>query len=569
MKIAKSSFRYIVILIALLLTQSVGNAQIINDPLNESTSGTQKDNIFTNFLDILPSSKSVSSSLGNTTFDISSNLTWKISDDAEWLSVSPGSGSNSLTITASYDENTTSSPRTGIITVIGSGITRTVTIVQDGKTDSNYLDVYPSSQSVSSDLGDTTFSVSSDMSWTVSDDAGWLSVSPNSGSGSGTLTASFNSNNSSDPRTGTIVVTGNGITRTVTVIQAGQNNNPSLTVSPANHDVQNSSGSVNFTIESNLIWSVKEDAEWLSKNVESGSKNATLSVTYEENPTASQRIATITVTGGGINRNVTVTQEGSPSYLLVSPSSKTVGDTSGSVNFAISSNDNWEITENADWLTVSPTNGSGSSNFSVTFLENTSSTQRSAEITITAGNLTKTATLVQDGAPVFTLDATPNPETSASITGTGSYTYNSEVTIVCTPNDGWKFDNWKEDGTIVSTDSAYTFNLTSDRTLVAELSVLNNLFGFGEMPTDYKLLNNFPNPFNPTTQIGYMLPKESFVELAVYNLLGEKIVSLVKEYKSAGTYSVEFNADNLPSGTYIYTMKAGKFSQTKKLVLLK
>ena len=89
------------------------------------------------------------------------------------------------------------------------------------------------------------------------------------------------------------------------------------------------------------------------------------------------------------------------------------------------------------------------------------------------------------------------------------------------------------------------------------------------MPTKYNLNQNFPNPFNPTTTISYSIPKECFVIVKVYDLLGREVKSLVNEEKIAGNYSVQFNGNSLVSGIYFYKLQAGNFIQTKKMVLLK
>src|ERR1035437_257779 len=85
----------------------------------------------------------------------------------------------------------------------------------------------------------------------------------------------------------------------------------------------------------------------------------------------------------------------------------------------------------------------------------------------------------------------------------------------------------------------------------------------------FNLQQNYPNPFNPTTTINYSLAKEGNVKLTVYDAIGSKVATIVNEYKPAGNYSVNFNATELPSGTYYYKIEAGQFSQIKKMILLK
>jgi hypothetical protein len=86
---------------------------------------------------------------------------------------------------------------------------------------------------------------------------------------------------------------------------------------------------------------------------------------------------------------------------------------------------------------------------------------------------------------------------------------------------------------------------------------------------NYQLSQNYPNPFNPTTQIDYSIEAAGLVTLKVYDMLGTEVSSLVNEMKEAGSYSVTFNAANLPSGFYVYRLLTGNFIYTKKLILLK
>lgn len=101
----------------------------------------------------------------------------------------------------------------------------------------------------------------------------------------------------------------------------------------------------------------------------------------------------------------------------------------------------------------------------------------------------------------------------------------------------------------------------------------NNNFGITGQQTDiqkdFRLNNAYPNPFNPTTVISYYLPEAGFVSLKIYDILGKEIASLVNEKKEAGSHKVAFNAKDLASGMYIYTIQANGQVQSKKMLLLK
>ena len=88
-------------------------------------------------------------------------------------------------------------------------------------------------------------------------------------------------------------------------------------------------------------------------------------------------------------------------------------------------------------------------------------------------------------------------------------------------------------------------------------------------PTDFILEQNYPNPFNPSTVISYQSPVGSWQTIKVFDVLGNEIATLVEEYKPAGRYEVEFNAERLASGFYFYQLKAGDFLQTRKMILIK
>lgn len=90
-------------------------------------------------------------------------------------------------------------------------------------------------------------------------------------------------------------------------------------------------------------------------------------------------------------------------------------------------------------------------------------------------------------------------------------------------------------------------------------------------PQSFGLEQNYPNPFNPTTKITFNLPEQDFVTLKIYNMIGEEVAQLVNEMKEAGSYEVNFNASNLPSGNYLYVLKGvnNNSLDVKKMMLIK
>jgi len=128
----------------------------------------------------------------------------------------------------------------------------------------------------------------------------------------------------------------------------------------------------------------------------------------------------------------------------------------------------------------------------------------------------------------------------------------------------WLVEARDTDGFVV-----YSDNKTAQRIVVGVLSIDEELF-----PVEFALYQNYPNPFNPTTQLTYDLPEQSFVNLAVYDLLGRQVTTLVNGMEEPGFRSVTWNATDsngheVSAGMYIYVIRAGSFTQTRKMVLLK
>jgi len=262
-----------------------------------------------------------------------------------------------------------------------------------------------------------------------------------------------------------------------------------------------------------------------------------------------------------------------------------------------------------------------------------------------------------------TVSTSSSPADGGTTTGGGTYNSGQIVTVTATPNSGYSFVNWTENGTSVSTNPSYQFTINSNRNLVANFSVIpslsvtpafievNSLAGTGAFtvsnttggtmswravsnaswiiipddttginsgtininyqanagearigtititapgaigspitvevkqaiytsvdelgsgkPVSFKLLQNYPNPFNPTTAIEFQLPSSSFVIMKVFNSAGKEVATLVERQYAAGIFRAEWNASDMPSGIYYCRIQAGKYSETKKMVLMR
>jgi hypothetical protein len=107
-----------------------------------------------------------------------------------------------------------------------------------------------------------------------------------------------------------------------------------------------------------------------------------------------------------------------------------------------------------------------------------------------------------------------------------------------------------------------------------ESDVVSDVGSETVIPEVFALHQNYPNPFNPTTQIRYDLPENGFISINIYDVMGRKIKSLINMKQDAGYRSINWNAANdmgqpVSAGMYIYTIQAGGFRQTRKMVLLK
>ncbi|MGD1043877.1 MAG: putative Ig domain-containing protein [Bacteroidota bacterium] len=162
---------------------------------------------------------------------------------------------------------------------------------------------------------------------------------------------------------------------------------------------------------------------------------------------------------------------------------------------------------------------------------------------------------------------------------------NNTLSYTATSMNGSPLPAWLSFNSVTRTfsgtpDTAAVFNIKVIATDTANTSAsgtfkitISNPTGVKEdknqFPNMFELNQNYPNPFNPTTSISFFVGMYSQTSLRVYDMLGREVAALVNEKKLAGSYAVQWNAAGMPSGIYFYKLQAGKYTETKKLVLLK
>jgi len=344
---------------------------------------------------VTPANQNVSDALGTTSFDVTSNTSWTAVSDANWCVVTP-SGTGDGTIAADYSQNMMAIDRTANITVTVAGLDPiVVTVSQSGALP--VLSVTPGNFDVTNAAGSVTFFVTSNVNWTATTEALWCSITP-SGSGNGTDTVNYLQNTWSTARTASIVVTAEGLNPvTVTVTQEAAE--AYLTIEPLLIQVTADAGIEQLLVLTNTDWTASADATWVTLPA-SGSGDATIQLTYEQNPTIAERSAAITVLGSELSMATSLQQAGAEPALAVSPANAVEGYLAGTVNFDVTSNTDWTASADSAWLTVTPS-GTGNGTLVATYVQNPYYTDRTSTISVViAGKDPQTVSVTQHSSEV-------------------------------------------------------------------------------------------------------------------------------------------------------------------------
>jgi Leucine-rich repeat (LRR) protein len=242
---------------------------------------------------------------------VTGNTAWTAESSATWLTVSPATGTGSGTITVNAEANTVMESRSATITVTAGNIVRTVSVTQAAAVPA--LEVNGTElNNIPEEEADYSLPVTSNTAWTAKSNAAWLTVSPTTGTGSGTIAVTVTENPTLNTRTATITVTAGNIVRTVSVTQAGIA--PSLAINAAVvKNIPAWKTSYSLTVTSNSPWTVeKSDDAWLTVSPTTGQGNGSITIAVAENTAAVPRTATVTVRAGSLTQTASITQAAMP-----------------------------------------------------------------------------------------------------------------------------------------------------------------------------------------------------------------------------------------------------------------
>ncbi|MCD6374216.1 MAG: DUF5123 domain-containing protein, partial [Caldisericaceae bacterium] len=170
----------------------------------------------------------------------------------------------------------------------------------------------------------------------------------------------------------------------------------------------------------------------------------------------------------------------------------------------------------------------------------------------------KLLTIIVEGNGSVMLDPPPVGKT---------YDPGTEVTLTAIPDTGYVFKEWQGDAS--GTDNPITITMDDDKTVTAVFELETAIGNNNQLPLEYALYQNFPNPFNPTTTIAFDLKESGQVTLKVFDVLGREVATVIDKPMKAGRYKVVFYNPKMASGVYFYQLKAGDFSAIKKMLLVK
>ena len=258
-------------------------------------------------LSVSSNSFSVGSGSNRYNVNVMSNTSWTATSNQTWCSVTQSSGNGNATLSFDVSANPLTVDRSAIITIrVNENLMQTVIVQQQGVDQS--LLVSSNNFTMASTAGSNTFTITSNLSWSVSSNQSWCTVSPMSGTNNGNITFTLSENPTTSPRVAIITVSAGSLVQQIAVTQDAAFI-PELSVSSEKISMAAVAGSGSVGVTSNQNWTVVSSQAWCTVSPTSGANNGTINFDLTSNQSTSVRTAMLTVTAGSLTKQITIEQQ--------------------------------------------------------------------------------------------------------------------------------------------------------------------------------------------------------------------------------------------------------------------
>lgn len=391
------------------------------------------------------------------TFDVASNCSYTVKNDADWLTLSKKD--NSFVITATTNESSQYRTTTIQFSYNGIGQASNKIVVTQAPVSIN---ASTETLTFENTAGEVKVEVTSEAKWTASTSYSWINVTPNSGeAGTSSITISVSPNTSVDERTGYVILSiGSKERIQIPIKQRGLY----IETDKSQYDFEASSETQTIQVISNTSWQVSSIPSWVKVDKTSGTGKSAIKVTVEDNPNTTERNGEFVISQPGLSAMATVKVHQKGKTFDVAATTLTFSDKEESQTIAIATNGTWRAYSSAEWIKVSPETATGNSTLTITVQENSTDGERSGSVNILMGDASATVAVIQKGK-YFTIDNSLLDFTSKG----------GELEVTLTTNAPWsarKDDaaNWLSISPTNGTDNASVKITASDNASVNDRS---------------------------------------------------------------------------------------------------
>lgn len=326
------------------------------------------------------SEKNVPFEGGTFDLDVVASQPWTVSiSDPNSVKVSQFAGAGNVTLKVTVAQNTNLSARTTTIKfTLQDGTSNTLNVITAPWQDK--IEVSVRKKNIGFEGGSFTIDVKSNISWTVSTNKTWVTLSKTKGEGNDNITVTVAPNSSATKDTAKVVYKTKNVVWSNTFIYR---DTETISVSPSSQDVSYLGGEVPINITSNTSWTISSDKDWVTFSETQGSGNKTITATVAPNTTKAKDVATITITTKYAKIQATTKINRDVETISVSPTSQDISCLGGEVSISVTSNTSWTASSSKNWATLSVSSGSGNGTITVTISKNTSLKADTAIVTLT------------------------------------------------------------------------------------------------------------------------------------------------------------------------------------------